>query len=318
MMDLFYSDVCLQHYKQVEHPESPIRVLEAISFIRRNWNGKIVSEADIAEAEHWVKMVHCEKYIETFSSLCESEHYPIDFCEAVMCGGTYDAALTAVGGALALIDRIEAGMAGSGYNLCRPPGHHCGYDRYRAFCYFNSAAVVACYLREKHGHSRVAIVDVDYHGGNGTQELFFSDKEVLTVSLHGDPSFCYPYDSGYENEVGEGEAVGTNMNVCLPEECGDQEYLEKFRDVVVPAIRSFSPSFLIVSLGFDGHAEDPIGKFALSDAAYRTLFGLLRDMANECCAGKVLFTLEGGYNPAVIANLSLNLLNVFSGYGGNS
>jgi acetoin utilization deacetylase AcuC-like enzyme len=173
------------------------------------------------------------------------------------------------------------------------------------FCYFNNAAIAANYLS---GYGRVAILDIDYHHGNGQQEIFYGRADVLTISIHGHPSFAYPYFSGYSSEKGEGEGVGFNLNMPLPENIDGQAYLKKLTKAVA-RIREFKPDYLIVALGLDTAAGDPTGTWNLKGA----------DFENN---GKEIATLslptvviqEGGYNSR---NIGINARMFFKGLTGN-
>jgi acetoin utilization deacetylase AcuC-like enzyme len=170
------------------------------------------------------------------------------------------------------------------YALCRPPGHHAGVDLYGGFCYLNNAAIVA-----RHLGARVAILDVDYHHGNGTQSIFYADPSVLYCSLHAHPDLDYPYYWGYADEMGQGEGRGTNRNYPLPLGISDEVYLATLKQALQD-IHDFSPRFLVVSAGFDTVAGDPVGSFSL------TTDGVAQ--VGEAIAGLSLPTVvlqEGGY-----------------------
>jgi acetoin utilization deacetylase AcuC-like enzyme len=172
-----------------------------------------------------------------------------------------DVALTA--GDLAL-----AGEQAS-YGLCRPPGHHASRAMYGGYCFFNNAAIAAHWLTRRSGE-RVAILDLDFHHGNGTQQIFWRRADVLYVSIHADPDRHYPYFSGWPDETGEGAGAGTNINLPLPAGTGDDEYLAAL-DQALDSIAHFPGSLLVVSLGFDTYALDPISDFALTTPAYHEI-----------------------------------------------
>ena len=171
--------------------------------------------------------------------------------------GTWQAAYWSTQCALAGADQLLDGYQ-SAYALCRPPGHHAAADLYGGFCYLNNAAIAARYLK-----SRVAIMDIDYHHGNGTQEIFYSDPSVLYCSLHADPDEDYPYFWGSANERGEGPGEGYNKNWPLPQNITDSDYLN-ILDEALGTIHRFSPNYLIVSLGLDIGAGDPVGGFSVT------------------------------------------------------
>ncbi|HET7235368.1 MAG TPA: histone deacetylase family protein [Actinomycetota bacterium] len=180
--------------------------------------------------------------------------------------GTYEASRAAVDVALTAADLVLAGER-SAYGLCRPPGHHAARSMMGGYCYFNNAAIVADDLARRTG-GRVAILDVDYHHGNGTQQIFYARPEVLYVSLHGDPDRAYPYFSGFAEERGAGAGAGTTLNLPLPAGCSDEEYLVHL-DHALEAVDAFGDAPLVVSLGVDTYGRDPICDLALTTGAYR-------------------------------------------------
>ncbi len=169
--------------------------------------------------------------------------------------GTWAAALASTAVALSAAQSLaDGGGAGYAYALCRPPGHHAFADMAGGFCYLNNTAVAAQYCRDQ-GAARVAVLDVDVHHGNGTQGIFYHRADVLTVSLHGDPSVYYPFYTGYEDEVGRGDGRGFNLNLPLPAGAGDDAYLLRLEQGH-ERIRSFKPDVLVVALGLDASEHD--------------------------------------------------------------
>jgi acetoin utilization deacetylase AcuC-like enzyme len=181
--------------------------------------------------------------------------------------GTADAARAAVDIALTALDLVLEGGHRLAYGLCRPPGHHAGRNLIGGYCFYNNAAIVAQSLRDR-GAERVAILDVDFHHGNGTQQIFWERDDVLYVSLHGDPRGIYPYFSGYATERGAGDGEGATLNLPLPPGTDGDAYLAALSDGLA-AIRAFDPDGpLIVSLGFDTYHADPICNLALQTEDY--------------------------------------------------
>ncbi len=199
--------------------------------------------------------------------------------------GSWAAARAAADVALTGADLVADG-APAAYALCRPPGHHAGPGYYGGFCLLNNAAIAARALARL---GRVAVVDVDFHHGNGTQDVFWEDPGVLYASLHGDPAVHYPYFTGGSREAGAGPAAGTTRNIPLPDGVDDDAYLRALEGVA-EAVAAFAPAVLVVSLGFDTFAEDPIGGFALSVHAYPRIGRLLAGLGLP-----TLFVQEGGY-----------------------
>lgn len=188
------------------------------------------------------------------------------------------------------------------YSLCRPPGHHAERDTYGGFCYFCNGGIAAQYLASRLG--KIAILDIDYHHGNGSQDIFYTRSDVLTVSIHGHPSFAYPYFSGFADEKGEGEGLGYNLNLPLPEHVHDARYLEEL-DIALKAVREFKPEVLVVSLGLDIAKADPTGTWSVTPEG---LYEIGRRVGS--LKMPTLLVQEGGYN---IRSLGRNAERILTG-----
>ncbi len=217
--------------------------------------------------------------------------------------GSYRAARAATDVALSALDRVLAGEPAV-MALTRPPGHHAGADYFGGFCLLNHAAVTAQALADAGG--RVAIVDVDVHHGNGTQDIFWRDPQVLYASLHGDPDHLFPYFSGAADERGEGPGRGTTCNVPLPAGTDDEAYLRAL-ETVAERVMSFAPTALVVSLGLDAAGGDPLGSLALTTNGYRTLGARLAALELP-----TVLILEGGYGLDELGALATAVLDGFS------
>ena len=211
---------------------------------------------------------------------------------------SYEAALQAAGGLVDLTTAVVDGALENGFALVRPPGHHATPIRAMGFCLFGSVAVAARSARLDKGLERVAIVDFDVHHGNGTQAMLDEDPSVLFVSSHQYP--FYP-GTGARDEIGRGEARGTTVNIPLVPRVGDEGFRRLYGEFVFPLLRRFQPELVLVSAGFDAHWDDPLAGMGLSLAGYHWLGQQLVDLAAELCGGKIVFTLEGGYNLKVLA-----------------
>jgi acetoin utilization deacetylase AcuC-like enzyme len=170
------------------------------------------------------------------------------------------------------------------------------------FCLFNNIAIAAAHLIHRLGLNRVAILDIDAHHGNGTQEIFYDTNKVLYVSLHEDPK-GFP-GTGFEDEIGEGEGLGYTVNVPLPFRVDDRLYYESFDQIAAPIIRQYKPQFMLVSAGFDGHYTDPVGELALSMQGYARVFSKILNLASQLCSGKLVVTLEGGYSLSFLGKMA--------------
>jgi acetoin utilization deacetylase AcuC-like enzyme len=205
-----------------------------------------------------------------------------------MVEGTYIASRASVDVALTAAEKILAG-APSAYGLCRPPGHHAAANVFGGFCYFNNAAIVAHHVATTTG-TKVTVLDVDYHHGNGTQQIFYERDDVQFVSLHGDPVRAYPWFIGHEDETGAGKGRGYNINVAFGPEAEDDEYVSRLAGVC-EQIASFAPSMVIVSLGVDTYWNDPISDLALTTDGYRRCGEVVKQLGLP-----TLILQEGGYD----------------------
>jgi acetoin utilization deacetylase AcuC-like enzyme len=226
--------------------------------------------------------------------------------EAWIGPGSGTAALLAVGGMLEAVASVVAGEVDNAFVLARPPGHHAEAGRPMGFCLLNATAVAARWAQLARGAARVAILDWDVHHGNGTEAIFRDDASVLTVSLHQDG--LYPTDTG---EVGApGEAI---VNVPLPPGTGDAGYELAFERVVEPAIRAFAPDLLLIGAGQDAAASDPLGRMAVTVPGFRAWAERAVALAQECCGGRLVAFLEGGYSLRHLPAANLAILEALAG-----
>ena len=198
----------------------------------------------------------------------------------------------AAGGLCNVVGAVLQGEAANGFALVRPPGHHATPDRAMGFCLYNNVAIAARAAQAEHGLERVLIVDFDVHHGNGTQDAFYEDGSVLFFSTHQYP--FYP-GTGHWRETGSGRGAGTTVNVPMPAGVGDSGYFEAFDTVLAPIARRFQPQFILVSAGYDAHWNDPLAGMHLSIPGYAALIDRLLVLADELCGGRMVLTLEGGY-----------------------
>lgn len=213
---------------------------------------------------------------------------------------SYRAALRAAGAVVDAVDRVLDGRLERAFCAVRPPGHHAEADRAMGFCLLNNVAVGAAHALSR-GLERVLIVDFDVHHGNGTQAMFWEESRVLYVSSHEYP--FYP-GTGALEEVGEGAGRGFTANLPLPAGCGDAEYAAVYRDIVAPLGRGFDPQLVLVSAGFDPHVDDPLAGMRLTPAGFREVMSACLETASGAALGRVVVTLEGGYDLDAIAAAS--------------
>ena len=244
--------------------------------------------------EQWLLTVHGAGYIERVQHVCHVGGV-LDQGDTPVGPGSFEVAKLGVGGLLACCDAVMSGTVGRAFAAIRPPGHHAEPDRPMGFCLFANVAIAARYLQRHHGVGKVAVVDFDVHHGNGTQAAFEHDPSVLFVSLHQHPRTCYP-GSGHAHETGVGPGEGTTINLPMAPGSDDDDYLAAFDDAVIPALDQFAPDVLLISAGFDAHADDPLAQVNLSEAGFEQMTRKLAAAADRHCGGRVVSALEGGYH----------------------
>jgi acetoin utilization deacetylase AcuC-like enzyme len=272
------------------HPERPARISAITAELeRRGWLGYSRSLSPPASRQALLA-VHPERHIEMVKRVAERGGANLD-ADTVVSPGSFEAALHAAGGAVALVDQLLDGAVPTGFSAHRPPGHHAEPERSMGFCLFNNVAVAARHAIDVRGCERVMIVDWDVHHGNGTQDVFRADPQVLFVSIHQSP--LWP-GTGPAGDVGSGAGRGFTVNLPVAPGAGDAEFVSLIGDVAVPLAREFAPQLVLISAGFDAHAEDPLADCEVTDAGFAAMAGRLRDAGGALGApgGAVL---EGGY-----------------------
>ena len=288
----------LKHFAGRSHPERPDRLAVMIemaeSLKRPELRMVTPREATLDE----IALCHDPDYIASVERTAHLERFDFDH-DTHASRDTYRTAVLAAGGALTAVEAVFSGAAANAFAMVRPPGHHAMRDRAMGFCFFNNVAIATEWLIREKGLKRVMVIDWDVHHGNGTQDTFYDRADVLYVSTHQFPH--YP-GSGSFHEVGEGEGRGFNVNVPMPAEFGDAEYLRVFDDLIMPIGRTFKPEFIMVSAGFDCHFRDPLASMVVSEFGIQQMTRRILRLADECCGGKVVAALEGGYDLQALAS----------------
>jgi len=254
-----------------------------------------------------IATIHGRKYIDQVRAICEHGGGYLDI-DTVLSRASYDAALTAAGGAIAAVDAVRDGFSNA-FALVRPPGHHAMPNRGMGFCIFNNVAIAAKHAQAK-GLTKILIVDSDVHHGNGTNAVFYSDRSVLYFSTHQFPH--YP-GTGRATEIGSDGAEGTKVNVPLPSGTGDEGYVMVFKEILKPIALEFKPDIILVSAGHDTHKDDPLGGMRMTSAGFGAIASVVKEIADDCCQGRIAATLEGGYNLAAQAEAVVAELRAFQG-----
>jgi len=280
----------MEHNTGSYHPETPIRIQYLHGLFTAKDPGITMVEPVPASVDD-ILLNHQSSYVERVKRLCESGSGYLD-PDTAYSELSYSTALLAAGSLIKLCEMALNGMIDSGFAIVRPPGHHAVFEKAMGFCIFNNVAVAARKALSSFGLKRVLIVDYDVHHGNGTQESFYHDDAVLYFSTH-----QYPFYPGTGALTETGSGVGEGLTVNCPMSYGktDAQYMGVYRYILVPVIKAFQPGIILVSAGFDAHAQDPIGGMRLSSKCYGAIAGLIRDTARELGI-PVVYTLEGGYN----------------------
>ena len=293
---LYTHPSCLEHEMGSWHPEAPARlvaILEALE--HEDFHCLQRRQAPLGSVKE-IEYVHAPYYVEAlFENLPKSGHVHLD-PDTAMCPASGDAALHAVGALCDAVDAVIKGDIRNAFCAVRPPGHHAEIAQAMGFCLFNNIAVAAEHARHRHGIERVAVVDFDVHHGNGTQNYFYRYRDLFYASSHQWP--CYP-GTGMEQETG---VYNNIVNVQLRPGSGSEEFRTAYRDRILPALDAFAPDLLLISAGFDAHARDPLAQLRVQTADFQWVTRELLDIAEKRCDGRVVSTLEGGYDLQALAD----------------
>lgn len=277
---------CYDHVTPQGHPEQVARLDAVLGALGELDLTRI--DAPLA-AEDDLLRCHPKSHLQAMRAAAPDSGWRSLDADTHMSAGSLEAAYRAAGGVVKAVDLVMAGEVGNGFAAVRPPGHHAERETAMGFCFFGSVAVAAKHALEFHGLKRVAILDFDVHHGNGTQDLVEEDARILFCSSHQMP--LYP-GTGAAHETG----VGNVVNVPLADGAGSAAFRKAWEDRVFPRIADFQPELILVSAGFDAHADDPLAGMMLTDEDFGWITGRICDLAEECCEGRVVSALEGGYD----------------------
>ena len=283
------SDTYQNHNTGDGHPEKVDRVTVIINNFKKLDNKRIVWKKPIKFNKSLLKITHDSKYINFVEKSFPKQGLSFLDGDTLISPGSKDATIDAVGSIIAAIDGVQNKEFKNAFCAVRPPGHHAKKNKAMGFCIYNNVAVGAHHLLEKYKFKKIAIIDFDVHHGNGTQDIFYNNENVLYISTH-----QYPYypGSGAENEKGKFNNI---FNIPLPAGTTSQEYLNAY-DFVLKKLKDYKPEFILLSAGFDAHKNDPLAQFQLESEDFYTLTKRTLELAKKYCDGKVVSILEGGYD----------------------
>lgn len=290
---LITHDACLAHETPPGHPEQIARLERVLVAL----DGKDLMrvEAPLA-AEDDLLRVHPKTHIDAIRDAAPESGFVSLDADTWMSPGTLAAAHRAVGGALRAVDLVLSGEVRNAHVAMRPPGHHAERETTMGFCLFGTVAAAAKYALDHHGLDRVAVVDFDVHHGNGTQDLLEDEPRALFASTHQSP--LWP-GTGGAHETGP---HGTILNVPLAPRSGSAEFRRAYEETILPRVRAFRPELILVSAGFDAHSNDPLADLMLETDDFVWVTERLCDLADELCEGRLVSSLEGGYDLDALAD----------------
>lgn len=292
-----YSPKYLNHDTGWNHPDSSERLEVIMKELKRSsildTRRCSIVKPELANTEN-LNLVHKPEHIELVRQCCASGGGLLDVGDTVVCPESYEVALLAAGGAVKAVKLVMAGRFQNAFAFVRPPGHHAGSYYAMGFCVMNNVAIAASNLLHEHNINRILILDIDAHHGNGTQDIFYDNDNVLYISLHQDPTI-FP-QTGFADEVGKEKGLGYTVNIPFPFHIDDQIYLQAFNQIVVPIVQQYKPEFTLVSVGFDTHYADPIGELSLSTFGILEIFTEILELAARFSMAKLVAVLEGGYS----------------------
>jgi acetoin utilization deacetylase AcuC-like enzyme len=287
---------CLNHLTPPGHPERPdrLRAIERV-FASDKFQGLVRADAPAADF-NTIALCHPMDYVTALRDASPTSGLVQIDADTSMSPGSFEAALRAAGGGVYAVDEVMAGRISNAFVATRPPGHHTETARPMGFCLFNNAAIAARYAQKRYGIDRAAVVDFDVHHGNGSQDIFWSDKTVMYCSTHQMP--LYP-GTGARSERGEHDTV---VNAPLSPGDGGAKFREAFESVILPRLREFRAELIVISAGFDAHQRDPLANLNLVEADFLWATQKIMEVAQASANGRVVSMLEGGYDLEGLSN----------------
>ncbi len=287
---------CLNHLTPMGHPERPDRLRAVESALEAEKFQMLAREEAPLAALEIIALCHPMDYVTAIREATPKEGMVRLDADTSMSPGRFEAALRAVGGAILAVDEVLAKKAGNAFVATRPPGHHAETARPMGFCFFDNSAIAARYAQKQHGIARAAIVDFDVHHGNGSQEIFWSDKTVMYCSTHQMP-LCPGTGA-----VGESGDYNTVVNAPLRPGDGPDQFRAAMESRILPRLDEFQPELIVISAGFDAHMDDPLANINLAEADFAWATQKIMEIADRHAGGRIVSLLEGGYDLDALGN----------------
>ena len=286
---LITSDTSQNHDTGPGHPEQIARVSVIVDNFKKLDNKNLIWKKPSKVSDEILLTTHESNYINLVKSSFPKQGFSSLDGDTIISPGSKEATFDAVGSIITAIDGLENKEFKNAFCCVRPPGHHSSQNKAAGFCIFNSVSIGCSYLLKKYKYKKIAIVDFDVHHGNGTQDIFFNNKNVLFISTH-----QYPYYPGTGSEQEKGK-FNNILNIPLPAGTSSEEYLNAF-ERVLKKLEEFKPEFILISAGFDAHKDDPLAQFNLTTEDYHTITKRILEASKKFCNGKIVSILEGGYD----------------------
>jgi len=286
---LITSDTSQNHDTGPGHPEQIARVSVIVDNFKKLDNKNLIWKKPSKVSDEILLTTHESNYINLVKSSFPKQGFSSLDGDTIISPGSKEATFDAVGSIITAIDGLENKEFKNAFCCVRPPGHHSSQNKAAGFCIFNSVSIGCSYLLKKYKYKKIAIVDFDVHHGNGTQDIFFNNENVLFISTH-----QYPYYPGTGSEQEKGK-FNNILNIPLPAGTTSEEYLNAF-ERVLKKLEEFKPEFILISAGFDAHKDDPLAQFNLTTEDYHTITKRILESSKKFCNGKIVSILEGGYD----------------------
>lgn len=301
---------CLQHDPGPLHPENPQRLRTVLQALEGEAFSYLIREQAPRATREQLLRAHSAEYVDHILAVvpANGEHYALDD-DTILSSWSGEAALRAAGAVIAAVDEVALGHGHNAFCAVRPPGHHAEPEATSGFCLFSNVAIGALHARAAHAYQRIAVIDFDVHHGNGTEEVLRHHGGFFYASTH--QRGIYPFTG--ENEDGATQDGAMLVNISLPPESGGDSFRAAYDEIILPRLRAFSPDFLLISAGFDGHAADPMADLQLGRADFDWLTRQLAEVARDYCGNRLVSVLEGGYDLAALRSCTQSHLRILMG-----